>query len=76
MTLAQEAPILLLDEPTAHLDIRYQIEILELLRRLNAERGLTVLAALMLIEAIRILSSLGTPPTAKLPPLPLPAAGA
>jgi iron complex transport system ATP-binding protein len=46
LTLAQEAPILLLDEPTAHLDIRYQIEILELLRRLNGERKLTVLAAL------------------------------
>ena len=46
LTLAQEAPILLLDEPTAHLDIRYQVETLELLRRLNAERGLTVVAAL------------------------------
>jgi iron complex transport system ATP-binding protein len=46
LTLAQEAPILLLDEPTAHLDIRYQIEVLELLRRLNGERRLTVLAAL------------------------------
>ncbi|HEY1391177.1 MAG TPA: ABC transporter ATP-binding protein [Ktedonobacterales bacterium] len=46
LTLAQEAPILLLDEPTAHLDIRFQIDILELLRRLNAERRLTVLAAL------------------------------
>lgn len=46
LTLAQEASILLLDEPTAHLDIRYQIETLELLRRLNAERQLTVLAAL------------------------------
>ena len=46
LTLAQDAPILLLDEPTAHLDIRYQIEVLELLRRLNDERRLTVLAAL------------------------------
>ena len=46
LTLAQGSPILLLDEPTAHLDIRYQIETLELLRRLNAERDLTVIAAL------------------------------
>jgi iron complex transport system ATP-binding protein len=46
LTVAQEAPLLLLDEPTAHLDIRYQIEALELLRRLNGERGLTVVAAL------------------------------
>ena len=46
LTLAQEASVLLLDEPTAHLDIRYQIEALELLQRLNAERKLTVVAAL------------------------------
>jgi iron complex transport system ATP-binding protein len=46
LALAQEGRILLLDEPTAHLDIRWQIETLELLRRLNAERGLTILAAL------------------------------
>jgi cobalamin transport system ATP-binding protein len=46
LALAQEGEILLLDEPTAHLDIRWQIETLELLRRLNAERGLTILAAL------------------------------
>ncbi|HEY7832348.1 MAG TPA: ABC transporter ATP-binding protein [Ktedonobacterales bacterium] len=46
MALAQASPVVLLDEPTAHLDIRHQIEVLELLRRLNHERGLTVLAAL------------------------------
>jgi cobalamin transport system ATP-binding protein len=46
LALAQSAPLLLLDEPTAHLDIRHQIEALELLRRLNRERGLTVLAAM------------------------------
>jgi iron complex transport system ATP-binding protein len=46
LALAQEGQVLLLDEPTAHLDIRWQIEALELLRRLNAERGLTIVAAL------------------------------
>jgi len=46
LALAQDAPIVLLDEPTAHLDIRHQIETLDLLRRLNRERGITVLAAL------------------------------
>lgn len=46
LALAQDAAIVLLDEPTAHLDIKHQIEALELLRRLNAERGLTVVAIL------------------------------
>jgi iron complex transport system ATP-binding protein len=42
--LAQEPEVLLLDEPTTHLDINHQMEIFELLARLNGERGLTVLA--------------------------------
>jgi iron complex transport system ATP-binding protein len=46
MALAQEPDVLLLDEPTVHLDINYQIEILELIRRLNREGRLTVLAAM------------------------------
>jgi iron complex transport system ATP-binding protein len=46
LALAQGGQVLLLDEPTAHLDIRWQIETLELLRRLNAERGMAILAAL------------------------------
>jgi iron complex transport system ATP-binding protein len=46
MALAQSSEILLLDEPTAHMDIRYQVEVLELLRRLNEQRGLTVIAAI------------------------------
>jgi iron complex transport system ATP-binding protein len=44
--LAQDAPLLLLDEPTNHLDIRHQIETLELVRRLNRERGRTVVLVL------------------------------
>jgi iron complex transport system ATP-binding protein len=44
--LAQEAPVLLLDEPTAALDIGRQQEVLELVDELRAERGLTVLGAM------------------------------
>ncbi|HUV03727.1 MAG TPA: ABC transporter ATP-binding protein [Armatimonadota bacterium] len=44
--LSQEADILFLDEPTAHLDISYQVEILHLVGRENAERGKTVVAVL------------------------------
>jgi iron complex transport system ATP-binding protein len=44
--LVQETPFLLLDEPTANLDIGHQIVISKLLRRLAVERGLGVLAAL------------------------------
>jgi iron complex transport system ATP-binding protein len=44
--LAQEAPVLLLDEPTAALDIGRQQEVLELVHELRAERGLTVLGAM------------------------------
>jgi len=41
--LAQQPQLLVLDEPTAHLDLRYQVEAAALLRRLNRERGMTVL---------------------------------
>jgi len=45
MALAQEPRLLLLDEPTAHLDISHQIDMLELLREQN-HQGLTVMAAM------------------------------
>lgn len=44
--LAQEPDVLLLDEPTAHLDINHQIEILDLARKLTAERSLATLVVL------------------------------
>src|SRR5207302_333117 len=46
IALAQEPKLLLLDEPTSHLDIKYQVETLELVQRLNRERGVTVIAAM------------------------------
>ncbi|GAA4735356.1 ABC transporter ATP-binding protein [Phytohabitans rumicis] len=46
MALAQETPVLLLDEPTTFLDIAHQIEVLELCARLHAEHGRTLVAVL------------------------------
>ncbi len=44
--LAQEPELLLLDEPTSHLDIGHQARVLDLVRRLNRDKGLTVLVVL------------------------------
>lgn len=46
MTLAQGGSTLLLDEPLAGLDLRYQYELLALLRQLCRQRGLTILLSL------------------------------
>lgn len=42
--LTQEPEIILLDEPTSHLDINHQVEILSLLQRLNRENNLTIIS--------------------------------
>lgn len=44
--LAQQAPVLLIDEPTTSLDVGRQQEVLELIDRLRREEGLTVIAAM------------------------------
>ncbi|SHJ69321.1 iron complex transport system ATP-binding protein [Tessaracoccus bendigoensis DSM 12906] len=46
MALAQETDILLLDEPTTFLDVAHQVEILDLLRDLNRDRGTTIVMVL------------------------------
>jgi iron complex transport system ATP-binding protein len=46
MALAQDTPFLLLDEPTVHLDLHHQHDLLELLRRLCGERDLGILAVM------------------------------
>lgn len=42
MTLAQETSVILLDEPTTFLDLSHQIEVLQLLERLNRDEGRTI----------------------------------
>jgi iron complex transport system ATP-binding protein len=71
--LAQDAPIILLDEPTAHLDMQHQATILNLVRTLAKERGLAVLMSMHDLNLVSIFSdhiallgdgqlrSLGTP---------------
>lgn len=46
MALAQKPKILFLDEPTTYLDIFHQIEILEIVKKLNKDNGLTVVMVL------------------------------
>lgn len=42
LSLAQDCPTMLLDEPTTYLDVGYQLQLLELVSKLNKESGLTV----------------------------------
>ena len=46
MVLAQQAPVLLLDEPTTFLDMAHQIEVLDLIREMNRREGKTVVMVL------------------------------
>ncbi|MGO1581272.1 MAG: ABC transporter ATP-binding protein [Peptoniphilaceae bacterium] len=46
MSIAQDTEILFLDEPTTYLDIKYQIEILELIKKLNKDLSKTIIMVL------------------------------
>ena len=48
--LAQEPELVILDEPTSHLDPRYRLEVMLILRRLVREKGLTIIASLHEID--------------------------
>lgn len=51
--LCQEPKVLILDEPTAYLDIRYQLELVEALRSLAREEDLAVVVSLHELELVR-----------------------
>jgi iron complex transport system ATP-binding protein len=71
--LAQQPQVLLLDEPTAHLDLRYQGALLDLVRRMAHEHGLAVVVSLHDLNLVALyadqvallsdggLTALGTP---------------
>lgn len=44
--IAQDTKIIMLDEPISHLDIQHQIEVLDMMKRLNKKKGITVIAVL------------------------------
>lgn len=46
MTLAQETDIIMLDEPTTYLDMSYQLEVLQVLEKLNKEKNITIIMVL------------------------------
>jgi iron complex transport system ATP-binding protein len=46
LVLAQETPVILLDEPTTFLDLAHQLEVLRLVRSINRERGSTIVMVL------------------------------
>ncbi|WRK53206.1 ABC transporter ATP-binding protein [Coprobacillaceae bacterium CR2/5/TPMF4] len=43
VALCQKTPILLLDEPTTYLDVKYQIEILNLIKKINHDYKMTII---------------------------------
>ncbi|MBN2898150.1 MAG: ABC transporter ATP-binding protein [Clostridia bacterium] len=56
--ICQEPQIIVLDEPTSFLDVRYKLELLSILRKLSEERGITVIMSLHELELAQKVSDL------------------
>ena len=54
--IAQEPEVLVLDEPTSYLDMRYKLELLTILKRLSRERKMTVIMSLHEIDLAQRIS--------------------
>lgn len=54
--ICQEPEIVILDEPTSYLDIRYKLEFLSILQEMRERKGLTVIMSLHELELARIVS--------------------
>ena len=54
--ICQEPEIVILDEPTSYLDIRYKLEFLSILQKLRQQKGLTVIMSLHELELAKIVS--------------------
>lgn len=54
--ICQEPEIIVLDEPTSYLDIRYKLEFLSILKELQKSRGLTVIMSLHELDLVKIIS--------------------
>jgi len=48
--LVQEPEVIVLDEPTTHLDVKHRVEVMEILRQLAKEKGITVILSLHEID--------------------------
>jgi len=67
LALAQEPEILLLDEPTTYLDVAHQLQVMEIIRRVNRERDVTIIMVLHdLTQAVRYADQLAVLAQARL----------
>jgi ABC-type cobalamin/Fe3+-siderophores transport system ATPase subunit len=52
--LAQEPEIMILDEPTLHLDLKHRIEVMSILQKFCREKGITVIVSLYIVPTVNV----------------------